>query len=267
MDIHPGANLLPIDPDPDTAYSPIAGVAWDEDRPRRIDAHRHHRGQLISVIRGVATVGTRQGLWIAPPNRAIWVPAGVEHWVRYSRTVALRSLFPTSAVSTSLPAECVGFHLDALSRELLNVSVDVPWDVDPNPSEMRLVRLLLDRISIVRQPALVVPDGKDRRTLRVMQRLRETPDDNRTLESWARDAGASERTLARLFLRDTGMSFTVWRRQYRLMLALEQLAMGQPVTTVAHNLGYETAGNFSTMFRGVFHQSPREFFRSQPSSV
>ena len=73
MDIHPGAKLLPIDPDPDTAYSPIAGVAWDEDRPRRIDAHRHHRGQLISVIRGVATVGTRQGVWVAPPNRAIWI--------------------------------------------------------------------------------------------------------------------------------------------------------------------------------------------------
>ena len=67
-----------------------------------------------------------------------------------------------------------------------------------------------------------------------------------------------------MFLRDTGMSFTVWRRQHRLMLGLEQLALGLPVTTVAHNLGYETAGNFSTMFRSVFHQSPREFFRSPP---
>jgi AraC-like DNA-binding protein len=265
MDIHPGANLLPIDPDPDTAYSPIAGVAWDENRPRRIGPHRHHRGQLISVIRGVATVGTRQGIWIAPPNRAIWVPAGIDHWVRYSRIVALRSLFPTAAVSTSLPTECVGYHLDALSRELLNVSVDVPWDVDPSLSEMRLARVLLDRIAIVRQPALVVPDGKDRRILRIMQKLRERPDDNRTLEGWSREAGASERTLARLFLRDTGMSFTVWRRQCRLMFGLEQLAMGLPVTAVAHNLGYETAGNFSTMFRGVFHQPPREFFRSQPS--
>lgn len=263
MDFFPGSNPLPILPDPDKAHSPVVGLAWNDDKPGQIGAHRHGRGQIISVTKGVATVKTEQGIWIVPPNRAIWVPAGVEHAVRYSRVVALRSLFADAAASERYPKGCVVLHLDGLSRELLNVAVDFSWDLEADHTEMRLARLLLERMPALPQPAIRVPDGNDRRIVRIMTRLRETPEDNKTLAEWGAIVGASERTLARLFLRETGMSFAAWRRQYRLMLALEQLASGESVMTVAHNLGYETAGNFSTMFRSVFHQSPREFFSSR----
>ena len=262
MDFHPGVNPLPILPDPDRARSPVAGLAWNEEQPRHIGAHSHSRGQIISVMKGVATVGAHNRVWVVPPNRAMWIPAGTEHWVRYSKTLALRSLFTDATASAGLPRSCAILHLDALSRELLNTAVDFCWDLDANHSEMRLVRLLLDRMPTLMQPALNVPDGKDRRVLRIMAMLRDSPDDNRTLAEWGNMVGASDRTLARLFIRDTGMTFTVWRRQHRLVVALEQLAVGTPVTSVAHNLGYETAGNFSTMFRSAFHQSPREYFRS-----
>lgn len=264
MDFRPGQNILPILPNPDTARSPVAGLAWNEDQPRLIGLHRHNRGQIVSVTKGVATVGTRNDIWVVPPNRAMWIPAGTEHWVRYSRTLSSRSLFTDTAISARFPDHCAVLHIDPLSREFLNAAVDLPWDLDANHSEMRLAQLLLERMPKLIQPALRVPDGKDRRVRRVMQGLRETPDDNRTLGQWGALVGASDRTLARLFIQDTGMSFAEWRRQYRLMVALEQLASGLPVTTVANNLGYETAGNFSTMFRGVFHKSPRDFFRSQP---
>ncbi len=262
MDFRPGANALPIWPDPDRARSPVAGFAWDEDRPRQIGLHRHVRGHIVSVVRGAATVGTRAGVWILPPNRAIWIPPRTEHWVRYSKTLASRALFVEARIAAHLPSECVVLHLDPLSRELLNAAVEFDWHHNPSHSDMHLVDLLLERMPLLRQPALSVPDGQDPRVLRIMQKLRETPDENRTLAEWSKEAGASERTLARLFLRDTGMPFATWRRQHRLMLALEQLAAGARVTAVAHNLGYETAGNFSTMFRKVFHQSPRDFFRS-----
>jgi AraC-like DNA-binding protein len=262
MDFRPGTNALPISPDPDSAHSPVAGLAWDEDEPRQIGPHRHSRGHIISVVRGAATVGTRTGVWILPPNRAMWVPPRTEHWVRYSKTLASRNLFVEAKITARFPSECVVLHLDALSRELLNAAVDLDWYLNPSHGDMHLVELLLERLPLLRQPALRVPEGEDRRVLWIMQKLRETPEENRTLAEWSKEAGASERTLARLFLRDTGMSFATWRRQHRLMLALEQLAAGAPVTAVAHNLGYETAGNFSTMFRKVFHQSPRDFFRS-----
>jgi AraC-like DNA-binding protein len=267
MDFVPGSEVLPILPDPDTAMSPVAGLAWNESRPRLIGSHRHHRGQIVSVVRGAATVGTEFGIWVLPPGQAMWVPAETTHWVRYSGTLASRSLFTDAASSARFPRRCVTLHLDALSRELVNAAVDFRWDLDPADYEMRLVNLLMERLRVHPQAALKVPDAKDRRIARIMARIRQAPDDNRTLAQWSKEAGASERTLARLFLRETGMTFSTWRRQYRLMLALEQLAMGTPVTAIAHSLGYDTAGNFSTMFRGVFHRSPREFFRDVHDSL
>jgi len=267
MNFHPGQNVLPIHPNPDTARSPVAGLAWDEDRPRVIGFHRHTRGQIVSVTKGVATIATRTGVWVVPPNRAMWIPAGAVHAVRYTQTLASRSLFIDATTAARFPASPTVLHIDALSRELLNAAVDFDWDLDASHSEMRLAFLLLERMPALRQPALLVPDGTDRRIQRVMQGLREAPDDNRTLSQWGDVVGASERTLARLFYQETGMSFGAWRRQHRLVVALEQLASGTPVTTIAHNLGYETAGNFSTMFRNVFQKSPREFFRPPPADA
>ena len=261
MQFFPGANALPILPDPDTAHSPVAGGAWDENRARQIGRHSHKRGQIVSVIKGVITVSTRAGVWVVPPNRAVWVPPNIEHWASYSRAVALRTLYTDKTASVRFPSFCVGLYLDTLSRELLNAAVHFDWNLDPNHSDMRLARLLIERMPLLQQPALRVPDGKDPRVIRIMQRLREAPDENRTLAQMSKEAGASERTMGRLFSRDTGMTFSDWRRQYRLMLALERLGGGMPVTAVAHSLGYETAGNFSTMFRSFFHRTPHEFFQ------
>jgi AraC-like DNA-binding protein len=263
MKFRAGPNVLPVLPDPDTARSPVVGLVWDENRARHIGRHRHQRGQIISVIKGIITVSTRAGTWVIPPNRAVWIPPNMEHWATYSRVCALRTLYTDVNMSTNFPtSRCVELYLDSLSRELLNTAVHFDWDLDPDHSDMRLAQLLIERMPLLEQPVLRVPEGKDPRVIRVMQLLRDAPDADRTLAQSSKQAGATGRTMARLFMRDAGMSFSEWRRQYRLMLALEQLADGAPVTTVAHNLGYDSASNFSTMFRSFFHQPPGEFFRS-----
>jgi AraC-like DNA-binding protein len=259
MEFQAGANVLPIVPDPDTARSPVVGFAWDQ--PRHIAWHRHQRGQIISVIKGTIRVNTHAGTWVVPRNRAVWIPPDMEHCATYSRVCRLRTIFPDATVSTNFPrSRCIELYLDSLSRELLNVAVQFDWDLHPSHSDMRLAELLIERMPHLDQPALRVPEGRDPRVMRVMQLLRDAPDDDRTLAQLSREAGATERTMARLFIRDTAMSFSEWRRQYRLMLALEQIAEGVPITIVAHNLGYDSAGNFSTMFRKFFRRAPSEFF-------
>jgi AraC-like DNA-binding protein len=260
MEFRASPEVLPILPDPDTAYSPVAGLVWDERRIRQIGPHRHRRGQILAVVKGVMTLGTRAGTWVIPPGRGVWVPPKVEHWAKYSGAFELRALFTDVNISMHFPTRCVQLFLDSLSRELLNAAVHFDWNLDPTHSDMRLAQLLLERMPLLEQPTLRVPDGKDPRVRRVMQILRDAPDDNRTLAQMSREAGATERTMARLFIRDTGMCFSEWRRQFRLTVALEQLAAGVPVTIVAHNVGYDTAGNFSTMFRSFFQLAPTEFF-------
>src|ERR1700733_4381101 len=101
MEFRAGPNVLPILPDPDTAHSPVVGLAWDEIRPRQIGPHRHRRGQIISVLKGLITVSTRAGTWVIPPNRAVWIPPNTEHWASYSRAHALRTIYTDVTTSTN----------------------------------------------------------------------------------------------------------------------------------------------------------------------
>ena len=72
-------------------------------------------------------------------------------------------------------------------------------------------------------------------------------------------AGASPRSLARLFQAELGMSFTAWRQQARLLEALRRLGDGEPVTTVALDLGYATPSAFTYMFRRALGVPPSRF--------
>jgi len=80
-----------------------------------------------------------------------------------------------------------------------------------------------------------------------------------TLEDWAGRLGASGRTLARLFLRETGLSFGAWRRQARLAEAVARLTQGSSIAEIAAALGYESPSAFTAMFRRELGESPRRY--------
>jgi len=100
----------------------------------------------------------------------------------------------------------------------------------------------------------------DRRLLRICERLQQRPDDASTMADWARRLAVDVKTIQRLFLKDTGLTFGQWRQQARLLRALELLAAGEKVIDVALALGYESPGAFSTMFKRQFDQAPSQFF-------
>ena len=113
---------------------------------------------------------------------------------------------------------------------------------------------------------LHLPWPADARLRRVCEALKADPAENRTLEDWARASGASARTLARLFRKETGMSFGGWRQQARLLEALGRLASGSPVTTVALDLGYQSPSAFTSMFRRALGTSPTRYFAAESAS-
>ncbi len=59
----------------------------------------------------------------------------------------------------------------------------------------------------------------------------------------------SERNLARLIVKETGLSFRQWRQQLQLIMALQGLVKGDTVQKVAHTLGYDSTTAFITMFK------------------
>jgi AraC-like DNA-binding protein len=91
---------------------------------------------------------------------------------------------------------------------------------------------------------------------RVTEALLADPADPRGLDAFAEMAGASARTLARLFRRETGMSFQAWRRQLRLTEGLAALSQGEPPARVAAAVGYTSGPAFGAAFRAAFGMTP-----------
>jgi AraC-like DNA-binding protein len=146
-----------------------------------------------------------------------------------------------------------------LLRELLVRSAQHPIAIPEGGMESRVAALLLEEISIAEVGQLHLPMPKDERLRKIFQRLMNTPADRGTLASWARRVAVSERTLARLIVAETGMSFGRWRQQLNIVLAVKWMAKGTSVQQAARDLGYESVGSFVTMFRKALGTSPGRY--------
>lgn len=239
---------------------PIAGMPKDLPAGSAIPPHTHRRAQLTWASDGVMTVTAAEGTWVVPPNRALWIPAGMVHSIRMSRAVAMRALFIEPSLASTVASNCKVVVMTGLLRELVLDAVHAPLDDDRNGRMALVEALILDEIRTLDAQPLHLPMPRDKRLRVVCEALLQEPGREETLERWSEVAGASSRTLARLFASETGMRFVDWRRQARLAAALVRLAEGEDVASVARSHGYASASAFSAMFRQSLGKAPREYF-------
>jgi AraC-like DNA-binding protein len=65
--------------------------------------------------------------------------------------------------------------------------------------------------------------------------------------------------MQRLFVEETGMSFSKWRQRLRLISAMQRLVAGEAVTTVALECGYNSPSAFIAMFRNQLGMTPTRY--------
>lgn len=224
------------------------------------NAHTHTWDQLTYAARGVITVRTSKGIWVVPPHRAVWVPAGIEHTEEMSGLVAARSLFLVPGLSESLPRDCSTVNVPPLLRELLIHASPLGALDSKIPKQARLIGVILDQLEELRTVPLQLPTPSDPRALKTAALLQENPGTRESLAEIARQAGASKRTIERLFRLETGMPFSQWRQRLRLIHALRLLAEGQPVTSVALEAGYDSTSAFIAMFKKTIGTTPSRYF-------
>jgi AraC-like DNA-binding protein len=239
---------------------PVVAMAFDYPSGDALARHRHGRGQLVYASTGVMTVTTDDGTWVVPPQRAVWVPAGIDHEIRMTGQVAMRTLYVRDDAATVLPDGCRVVMVTPLLRELILAAVALPQPYPLGGAEERLVQVMLDELQVMEEAPLHVPAVRDDRLLAIADALQRDTGDERTLDGWSREAGASARTLARLFMAETGMTFAGWRQQLRLARALERLAQGRSVTEIAIELGYGSPSAFTAMFRRALGRTPARYF-------
>lgn len=243
------------------------GMASDRDTETSLPAHRHEVAQLLFASRGMMRVTTDDGAWIVPPERAVWLPAGFAHEVFCIGPVSIRSLYFRPDATGQLPETCRVIVVAPLLREVIVAIVTGRQDYADGDPEGRLVAVLLDLIAAATPAPLYLPLPSDRRLKPVTDQLMADPGDPRTLGQWAGICGASERTLARLYVSETGMSFNRWRQQVRLQAALGLLAQGKAVTTAALEVGYDSPSAFIAMFRRLLGETPRQYLERTRSDA
>jgi AraC-like DNA-binding protein len=226
-------------------------------------AHSHRFGQLSYAGQGVIEVTTPTGCHVAPPRRAVWVPPGMLHEVTTSRPAAMRSLYIRTDQRIFCPPRCLVLRVTPLARELLLAGAALPADYDEDGPDGRLALVLLDQLAGLPEADLSLPWPADPRLVALCRTLRAAPDDGRDMESIARAAGMSGRTLRRLFEAQTGMAFGTWRRRQRLLVALAWLEAGDTVTAAALECGYASISAFVAAFRETFGTTPGAFVREQ----
>ena len=150
----------------------------------------------------------------------------------------------------------------ALLRELIVRAVAQPRLYDPDGPDGRLMAVILDQLERLAETPLHLPIPGDPRLRRITDALMKDPADGRRLSDWAATAGASSRTLARLFVATTGLTFGAWRQQARLLHAMRLLAHGEPVTTVALEVGYESPSAFVSAFACAFGTTPGRYYKT-----
>ncbi|MGE3176644.1 MAG: helix-turn-helix transcriptional regulator [Vicinamibacterales bacterium] len=230
------------------AGRPILSYPWRSDGPHRVPPHSHARGHILHLEDGAYWVITAEARWLAATGHAIWIPPHVRHEVYSQGPVAAKVLFVDEAHAGSLPHRCGTLKVSGLLSELFRRAVEYENDYGTGGPEARLAGVLLDELAHAELTPLMLPISKEPRLALAMHCVIDDPSRHRDLGTIAKMAGASPRTLARLFAGETGLTFTQWKTRFVLIEAIDRLARGATVTQVAVDLGYSPS-SFAYVFR------------------
>lgn len=253
MDFYPDEN--------DHVARPLIAIGHHYPDSYELAEHCHRRSQFLYAATGVMAVSTPNGSWVAPPERAVWIPAGTPHSVRMVGAVQTRSVLIEPGECAGRGDKCQVVGVSPLVRHLLGAAADVPPEYDASGRDGLVMRLLLVEIERAPSIPLAVPFPTHRVLARRCHAFLERPSAASTIDEWADEMAMNRRSFTRLFRRETGMSFAEWRQQACLSVALPKLAAGEAVTSIAYDLGYDSPGNFSTMFKRMLGVPPSRYLK------
>lgn len=252
--------------DPDSQHDPAAAfriqVVEDE---QYIPEHQHRKGQLILALHGAITCEVENAMLMVPPQYAVWIPGQLPHSNRATPGARLCFLFIEPGAA-ALPEHCCTLKISTLVRELILTMAARNRQEKNSPAMQRLVQVLFDELPQQPQQQLQLTVSAHPKIRMMVETMAAEPAQWQTLGQWASHFAMSERNLARLVVKETGLSFRRWRQQLQLILALQGLIRGQTVQQVAHALGYDSTTAFITMFRKGLGQTPGRYLNGLTNS-
>lgn len=265
-------SLPPLDPlrYAPSAARPVRAKARLMEHHMDIQAHHHDWGQLVFSINGVVRVNTAHATFLVPPSRAVWIPPQVVHAVTAVERCDLRTLYlhvSAGDIGQAIGAwaDCRVLEVSPLLRELVLQLAIEPEDPEAGAAQDQarahcIASLVLDELVRASSLRLGVDLPQDARLRKLCEAMLADPARHAALADWAAEAGASERTIARLFREQLGTSYARWRTQALLAHALALAARKRPMNLIAAELGYGSASAFTAMVKRTVGMPPSRFF-------
>ncbi|WP_342320996.1 helix-turn-helix transcriptional regulator [Kosakonia sp. BYX6] len=252
-----GLGLNGYDPDGQQEAA-VAFSITVEASEQLIPEHHHRKGQLILALKGAITCEVENARWMVPPHHAMWLPGFVPHSNRATPNAHLYFLF-LEEWAVVMPEYCCTLKISPLVRELIMSLASRTPAQRRQPATQRLVQVLFDELPDQPQMQLQLPVSAHPKIRQMVDSMETCPAQRQTLAQWAQVFAMSERNLARLVVKETGLSFRRWRHQMQLILALRLLIGGKSVQRIAQTLGYDSTTAFITMFKKGLGQTPGRY--------
>lgn len=245
--------------DPDDYRNDVLGIASGLAQ-HDSGMHQHAKGQLLFSQQGCMRITLNQSFSLLPPGRVAWIPGGVPHRVQIQGVAGYRSVWLVQSRFTSLAGHVEIVSASPLLREVLERIAFAEFNTDwRQGAAANLLAVCLDELQAAPRELTTLRLPVDRR-LRALNAMSLPP----PLHSLARSSGASEKTISRILLRETGLSYQQWRQQWRLIKALEMLVAGQPQADIAAALEFASDSAFSAFFSKMTGRSPRAYLAQRP---
>ncbi|MBV8873935.1 MAG: helix-turn-helix transcriptional regulator [Metakosakonia sp.] len=259
-----GLGLDGFNPDSQQEAALAFSITVEADE-QRIPQHRHRKGQLILALSGAITSEVENARWMVPPHHAVWIPGLIAHSNLATPGAKLCFLF-IEPERVDMPAQCCTLKISPLVRELILTLSARSHRERQQPATQRLVQVLFDELPRQPQMQLQLPVSPHSKIRQMVETMEQAPARWQTLAQWAQAFAMSERNLARLVVKETGLSFRRWRHQMLLILSLRLLISGESVQNVAQALGYDSTTAFITMFKKGLGQTPGRYLASLGST-
>jgi AraC-like DNA-binding protein len=233
----------------------------------RLGTHMHREAQLVYAARGTMQVTTPKGRWLVPPDRAVWVPARLEHSIDVLADIEMRTLyFDLEWLARQQRGEGLDAEYVMRVSRLLHETILALFDNRNDSKSARvLIELALLELHAAEDSATFIPLPHEPRCRRAADIVLNDPTGVHEIETLAQVVGTSARTLSRLFASETQLSFKSWCQRARIAAAIERLSTVNNVSVkqLASDLGYASVPAFSHAFRQVTGKTPTEFAGKQ----
>lgn len=221
--------------------------------------HTHKEGQIIFARAGCMEVKAGNQLLILPSSRIVWIPPNVTHSICFRSSTKMRTAFISSSLLGKAFDQVIALQASDLFRAVL---IRLAEEDNSDKYYRNLLQdTFIQELNLLKSEPFSIDFPTDSRAQKVAQALLENPSSSFKIQDWANMANCSAKTLGRLFIKDTGLSFQLWRRHMRLLLTHEKLESGLSVTKAAHEVGFATSSVLTEAHTQTFGYPPTHLLK------